>query len=112
MVLAGDVVAHVAEPLLDAATVHHVQPAEPGANILARLQERLEAMGGHLRRDADLPAELADMGDPMRAGEADADLDLAGTAEGTGGGGEVVGAHARHQVARAAPSPPGRPPRR
>jgi hypothetical protein len=40
-------------------------------------RQRLEHMRRLVGGDVKLPAELADIGDPVRAGEAHADLDLA-----------------------------------
>ena len=76
MVLVGDVVAEMAERLFDAAGIERVQAAELQAEIGAGLLDRLEDMGGLVGRDVELPAEFADIGDAVGAGEAHADLDL------------------------------------
>ena len=51
-----------------------------------------------IRGDVELPAELADVGDAVGAGEAEADLDLARGAERVGGVGEIV--RARREARR------------
>ena len=82
VVLVGDVVAEVAVGLLDAAAVEGVEAAEPEAGGGARFLQRLEGVGGLVGGDVELPAELADVGDAVGAGETHAELDLASGAEG------------------------------
>jgi hypothetical protein len=82
VVLVGDVMAEMAEGLFDAAAVERVQAAELQVVVRSRLGQRLEHMRRLVGRDVKLPAQLAHVGDAVRAREAHADLDLARGAEG------------------------------
>ena len=100
MVLVGDVVAEMAERLFDAAGIQRVQAAEFQADIRAGLVDRLEDMRRLVGRDIELPAEFADIGDAVGAGEAHADLDLLERAERIVLVGEIVRADLLDQLSR------------
>jgi hypothetical protein len=91
VILVGDVMAEMAEGLFDPAGIQRVQPAELQPVIAARPRQRFEDMRRLIGGDVELPAQLADIGDAVRAGEAHADLDLARGAEGMRRVGEIVG---------------------
>ena len=71
VVVVGDVVAEMAERLFDAAGIHGVQAAELQAVIVARLAQSFEHMRGLIGGHVKLPPQFADIGDPMRPGEAE-----------------------------------------
>ncbi len=81
-VVGADVVAPVAVALLDPAGGEGVEAARPRAVSARHLGDGVPHVGGELRRDVELPAQLADVGDPQRAYERGAELDLLGRAEG------------------------------
>ena len=77
-----------------------MQPAKRQAQIGPGLLQRLEDMGGLVRRDVKLPPQFAHIGDAVRPGEAQAHLDLAHRAEGVRGIAEILRRNAGHQLAR------------
>ena len=85
----GDVVAPVAVALLAPERIHRVDAAEPDAEVGASLHQPVEDRHDVLGRDVQLPAQLADIGDPHRPCVRVADIDLAAGAEGKGRVGEV-----------------------
>ena len=86
----GDVVAEVDELLLDAARVERVHAGQPQTMFVAHRHDPVERMPGLVGRRVQLPAELADVGDPRRAAERAADLDVADRAEGERLVGEIL----------------------
>ena len=103
MILIRDVMAEMPERLLDPATVKRMKPAKLQPQIRPRLFQRLEDMRRLVGGRVDLPAQLADIGHPVRAPKAHADLDLLRGAEGEGRVGEIRRADAGHQIARLRP---------
>ena len=90
--------AEVAEGLLDPAAVEHVQAAHLQVQIAPRFVDAFEHVRGHIRADVELPAQLADVGNPVGAGEAHANLDLLSEAEGMGVVTQIVRGHALQQL--------------
>ena len=60
--------------------------------------DAFEHVRGHIRADVELPAQLTDVGNPVGAGEAHANLDLLGEAEGMGVVAQIVRRHALQQL--------------
>ena len=81
MILAGDVVPKVAEPLFDAAGIHHVHAAQLQVHVLTRLEQRLEYMACHVGTHVHFPTQLAHIGHTVHAGLAHAYFNLLGGAE-------------------------------
>ena len=81
---------------------HGVRP-----NVAPGLDDPVEHVGRELGRDIELPAQLADIGDPARPDARVADLQLARGAEREGGVGQVLAGEQLQQLARAA-APSGR----
>ncbi len=77
VVLGADVVAPVAVALLGAAGVHGVVAGVGQPELPAGLDDPVEDVGRELGRDVELPAQLADIGDPAGADPGVADLQLA-----------------------------------
>ena len=74
--------AEMAERLFDAAAVERVEAAHPQRMITGPRHQGVEHMVRHVGRDIEFPAELADIGHAMGAGDAMADLDRLRRAEG------------------------------
>ena len=73
------------------------------AELAAGLDDPVEDVGRELGRDVELPAQLADIGDPAGAHAGVADLELARGAEREGGVGQILAGELLQQRARARP---------
>ena len=73
------------------------------AELAAGLDDAVEDVGRELGRDIELPAQLADIGDPARPDAGIADLQLARGAEREGGVGQILARQPLQQRARARP---------
>ncbi len=62
-VLGADVVAPMAEGLLDAHGIHGMHAGRLHAELFTGFQDQLQHAARELRRDVELPAQLADIGD-------------------------------------------------
>ena len=103
VILAGDVMAEMAKGLFDPAAVHAVHPAERQPMVLPGLGQHLEHMSRHLGADIELPSQFADIGHPVRPGEAHADLDLLRHAKRMRRVREIGGRDRAQQIARFRP---------